>query len=185
MSIPDGGPNSRWTVALLMMLAIFASIGLGSHAVKSRINSLTDELQTPSELVFDAEQLMGPIPETLAHYVRQHPAFPTVDLFLIALVAVGSVFLVVRRIDWVAAMHPPMAPRSETMIALLRTKQWVNEALSSKGKGRLLIQLWSPSPRAVSSRPMVTFSALHQSGADPNASTIEKLLALKRQQEQR
>lgn len=78
---------------------------------------------------------------------------------------------------------PPV--QSQTLQALFKTKKWVETALSTKGTARMLIQIWAPPPvRHASTHPAIPPTtpqdATHSS--DSSSTTFEKLLAMKRRQ---
>ncbi|MBS0202411.1 MAG: hypothetical protein JSS49_05880 [Planctomycetes bacterium] len=84
------------------------------------------------------------------------------------------------------AMQRPRIISGSTLVSLLKTKLWVTAALSSKGTARLLVQRWSPTPRSatwnppeISIQPPREIKTHVEDGTA--ISTIEKLLALKRQ----
>ncbi len=122
------------------------------------------------------------------------------DWFLIALALLVPIDAALRhlRVDvaglWRDAMHPPLAPATPTMVALMKTKQWVSSALTTKGTARLLIQIWSPAPRPTSPKKQTAATAPSDVSESPeenaespsstSSSTIEKLLALKRRQDE-
>jgi uncharacterized membrane protein len=118
------------------------------------------------------------------------------DWFLIALAILVPIDAGLRRLWsefpalWATAMHPPLVHATPTIVALMKTKQWVSSALSAKGTGRLLIQIWSPAPRSAPTKPRPPTTPAEPAApesfvenAESPASTIEKLLAVKRRQE--
>ena len=159
MSISDGLPKWRWAVAWLLMSGSVVTVAVGSH---------------------DARFLKG------ASVVDAGTAMRWIADSLIMLAILGPLIWSLCNIDidriWNDAFHLGIAPPTATMVVLLQTKKWVSEVLSSKGKGRLLIQLWSPTPRQTPSRPAPSISEIIQ--GDSASTTIEKLLTLKRLQEQ-
>jgi uncharacterized membrane protein len=110
------------------------------------------------------------------------------DWFLLALALLVPLEALARRM-WTAAAealeerrHPNPASSSPTMVALFHTKEWVTAALSVKGTARMLVQIWSPPPVRSASVPPPLNTADQTALADnSSASTIEKLLILKRQ----
>ena len=116
------------------------------------------------------------------------------DWFLISLALVMPLLLALRlawietKLAWNHEPSQPVVSPSPTFVTLMKTKLWVTEALSSKGKGRLLIQMWSPAPRSAwwqqpHNLHLVQPPAESSESADDKItqSTIEKLLTLKRQ----
>ncbi len=110
------------------------------------------------------------------------------DWFLIALALLVPLNVLARRMwaDVAEALeerrHPNPASTSPTMLALIHTKEWVAAALSTKGTARMLVQIWSPPPMRTASVPPPTNTVDQTAFTDnSSASTIEKLLILKRQ----
>lgn len=116
------------------------------------------------------------------------------EWFLISLALVMPLLLALRlawigtKLAWNHTPSRPVVSPNPTFVKLMTTKQWVAEALSSKGKGRLLIQLWSPTPRSAwwqqpyNVNPVQPTAEANESADDKTAqSTVEKLLTLKRQ----
>lgn len=78
---------------------------------------------------------------------------------------------------------PPV--QSPTMQALFKTKKWVETALSTKGTAHMLIQIWAPPPAHRVSTPAAIPPATSQDAthsSDSSNTTFEKLLAMKRRQ---
>lgn len=110
------------------------------------------------------------------------------DWFLMALALLVPLEALARRM-WADAaeaveerIHPTLGPSSPTMVALFHTKEWVTAALSVKGTARMLVQIWSPPPvRTASGSPPLNTADQSAFADNSSASTIEKLLILKRQ----
>lgn len=110
------------------------------------------------------------------------------DWFLIALALLVPLEAIARRL-WTNAAealeerrHPIPGSSSPTMAVLFRTKEWVTAALSGKGTARMLVQIWSPPPvRTASVSPPVSAADQAAFADNSSVSTIEKLLILKRQ----
>ena len=122
------------------------------------------------------------------------------DWFLIVLALLVPMDAALRRLRidmsgvWRDAMHPTPVPATPTMVALLKTKQWVSSALCTKGTARLLVQIWSTAPRPTLPKQRAAAPAPSDVSASPDESaeslssisstTIEKLLVLKRRQDE-
>ncbi|MDB5345100.1 MAG: hypothetical protein JWP89_3477 [Schlesneria sp.] len=109
------------------------------------------------------------------------------DWFLVALALLVPVDALARRM-WADAaealeerIHPIPAPSSPTMVGLFRTKEWVTAALSTRGTARMLVQIWSPPPVRTAIVPPLNTADQTVFADNSSASTIEKLLILKRQ----
>lgn len=110
------------------------------------------------------------------------------DWFLVALALLVPLEAVARRMWTDAAeaveerIHPIPAPSSPTMVGLFHAKEWVTAALSAKGTARMLVQIWSPPPmRTASVSPPLNTADQTAVADNSSASTIEKLLILKQQ----
>lgn len=140
--------------------------------------------QTGGRIMSGKVALDAIFPEDSLVHRTSHISF---DWMLIVLAVLLPVVVVVQGMAIQVAIlrhqikHPEIQPNA-TLAGLLKKKQWVTDALSHKGTARMLVQIWSPVPQRPppkrAKKPVES-----QDSAEMPKSTIEKLIELKRQQE--